>query len=372
MKLRSHAQRLSLPPKPQPLTMISLSRKYLLIFLLAIALASLPSCLNQEKTTVATPTPTPPTIVQADNLPRFAIPIDCTLGKDCFIMHYLDRDPSSEVLDFGCGRQTYDGHNGIDFAIPDERVMAAGVAVKAAAVGKVLRARDGVADRRVADQTTKNQVEGIECGNGVVIDNGNGWETQYCHMRNGSVVVKPGTQVEKGTVLGMVGESGLASFPHVHLSVRHKGKVVDPFVGIDAASGCQIERRPLWEQPLTYVPTGLVRAGFASVPPKLNDLWEGRFSDTVLSKDSPALLFWVQPYGVLKGDVQHFRLLAPDGTTIAENKQTLESSNRVWMSYVGKKNTQQRPLLPGVWRGEYQLLRSDRVLVDVKRELQLQ
>ncbi len=350
--------------------MISLSKKYILAFAAAIALAILSSCLSHGGTTAAK-SPAPTIVASADNLPRFGLPIDCSLGKDCYIMHYLDRDPTPAAVDFGCGRQTYDGHNGTDFGISDERVMARGVAVKAAAAGKVLRVRDGVADRRVADQTSKDQVEGIECGNGIVIDHGNGWETQYCHLRKGSVAVKPNMQVEKGTVLGMVGSSGLASFPHVHLSVRYQGQVVDPYVGPDAGEGCQVERHPLWEEPLAYVPTGLVRAGFSTQPPKLDDLWEGRFSDTVLPSDSPILAFWVQPYGVLKDDVQVMRMLAPDGTAIAESESPIQSSSRVWMSFIGKRNTQQRPLVPGVWRGEYQLKRGDRVLLDVKREVEL-
>ncbi|MCS6794313.1 MAG: M23 family metallopeptidase [Oscillatoriaceae bacterium SKYG93] len=349
--------------------MISHLRKYKYTFTFAtvIALAILCSCLSHGGTVAKSPNLS----TNIDNLPRFGLPIDCKLGQDCYIMHYVDRDPTPDAIDFGCGRQTYDGHNGTDFGIADERAMAKGVAVKAVAAGKVLRIRDGIADRRVKDQTTKNQVKGIECGNGIVIAHGNGWETQYCHLRKGSIIVKPNMQVEKGTVLGMVGSSGLASFPHVHLSVRYQGKVVDPFVGPNTTEGCQVERHPLWEEPLDYVPTGLVRAGFATQPPKLDDLWEGRFSETVLTSDSPMLTFWVQPYGVLKDDVQVMRMFAPDGTVVAENESRIQSSNRVWMSFIGKRNTQQRPLVPGVWRGEYQLKRGGNLLLDVKRECKL-
>ena len=31
---------------------------------------------------------------------------------------------------------------------------------------------------------------GRNCGNGVTLDHGDGWQTQYCHMRRGSVAVK--------------------------------------------------------------------------------------------------------------------------------------------------------------------------------------
>jgi hypothetical protein len=64
--------------------------------------------------------------------PSLGLPIDCQLGKDCYIMHYVDRDPSSAVLDFGCGRQTYDGHDGTDFGIADLEKTTAGLLVIAA------------------------------------------------------------------------------------------------------------------------------------------------------------------------------------------------------------------------------------------------
>jgi hypothetical protein len=144
-------------------------------------------------------------------------------------------------------------------------------------------------------------------------------------------------------------------------------------VGVSAAAGCQVERHPLWERNLEYAGTGLIKAGFSSQPPAdINSLWNGSFSQPPISTDSPVLIFWTHPFGVLKGDVEHFRLLAPDGTTIAESKRAIESPNRINRSnYVGKKNTKERPLTPGVWRGEYQLLRGDQVLIDIKREVEL-
>lgn len=307
----------------------------------------------------------------AGNNFKLALPIDCTLGKDCYIMHYLDRDPSSAAVDFACGQLTYDTHNGTDFAIPDERAMAKGVAVKAVASGKVLRVRDGVPDIRVADQTDKSRVQGIECGNGVIIDHGNGWQSQYCHLRQGSIAIKPNTSVGSGAVLGMVGESGLASFPHVHLTVRYQNKVVDPFVGTGNTQGCNVVRQSLWQQPLEYVPTGLIRTGFATKQPEMAEIWQGQFAETTLGTNNPALLFWVQAFGVRQGDEEQFRLLAPDGKAIVNSKQQLKSTNRVRLSYVGKKNSASQPLVPGVWRGEYRLVRGNKVLIESIRQVQL-
>jgi murein DD-endopeptidase MepM/ murein hydrolase activator NlpD len=305
------------------------------------------------------------------NSPQFAQPIDCTLGKDCFIFHYFDRDPSPAAVDFGCGRQTYNGHDGIDFGIPDETAMAKGVAVTASAAGKVLRVRDGVVDRRLQNDTDKANIAGTECGNGMVIDHGGGWEAQYCHLRKGSVVVKPGAQVAKGAVLGMVGTSGMTSFPHVHVTFRYQGKVVDPFVGPDAKLGCNVTRNPIWDKPIDYIPTGLIRAGFAAKPPDMNAIWQGQFSETKLPVNSPALLFWVQSYGVLKGDREQYQLFAPNGQIIATQTKEIKAPSRAWLGYIGKRNSTNSPLSPGVWRAEYRLTRGDRVLTQVKREVEL-
>ncbi|NES80110.1 MAG: M23 family metallopeptidase [Moorea sp. SIO2B7] len=282
--------------------MIFQIKKYLAIILISLGLTIIFGCIQSSESqseAISTQTPAIAELSSNSNAPRFGIPIDCSLGKDCFIIHYVDQDPESGEVDFGCGRQTYDGHKGTDFGIADLRVMKTGVAVTATADGTVLRVRDGIVDQLVEDQTDKRSVEGTECGNGIVIDHGNGWETQYCHLRNGSIAVKPGNSVKKGTVLGMVGASGLASFPHVHLTIRYQGEVVAPFVGVNAASGCNVTRNALWDQSLDYVPTGLIRAGFASKPPNLGELWRGEYSDTRLSQSIPALVFWVQSYGVL-------------------------------------------------------------------------
>jgi murein DD-endopeptidase len=299
--------------------------------------------------------------------PGFGLPIDCKLGKDCYVMHYVDRDPSKEVIDFGCGRQTYDGHNGTDFGIANLQRMNAGVAVIAVADGKVLRGRDGVADVLIANQAEKAAVQGTECGNGLVIDHGNGWTAQYCHLRKGSVVVKPDTQVKKGMVLGLVGSSGLASFPHVHLTIRYQDKVVDPFVGVDDSKSCSISRNPLWSQPISYVPTGLISAGFAPNPPMQMELWQGKYENPSISIGDPALLFWIHSYGVLAGDQEQLQLFNSQGEMVVDNKKVINSPARSYISYGGK-----RKFTAGKWQGKYQLTRNNKVVVQADREILVQ
>ncbi len=68
-----------------------------------------------------------------------------------------------------------------------------------------------------------------DCGNGLVIDHGDGWQTQYCQRKQGSVRGNNGQTVAAGDVLGQVGLSGRTLFPHLHISARKDGETVGPF-----------------------------------------------------------------------------------------------------------------------------------------------
>jgi murein DD-endopeptidase MepM/ murein hydrolase activator NlpD len=63
-------------------------------------------------------------------------------------------------------------------------------------------------------------------GNTVMIDHGNGWSTLYAHMD--SLAVEPGEVLSAGNVLGKVGQTGVATGPHLHVEVRHEGERLDP------------------------------------------------------------------------------------------------------------------------------------------------
>ena len=78
--------------------------------------------------------------------PALDLPIACAVGTDCWVVNYVDLDPSVETRDYACGKATYDGHKGVDFAIRDLAAMAKGVPVLAAAPGTVEGVRDGMAD----------------------------------------------------------------------------------------------------------------------------------------------------------------------------------------------------------------------------------
>lgn len=57
-------------------------------------------------------------------------------------------------------------------------------------------------------------------GNYVLIDHGNGEYSWLGHMKQGSVSVKAGDRVKRGQVIGAVGASGDALFPHLHYQLQ--------------------------------------------------------------------------------------------------------------------------------------------------------
>ncbi|MCI0697957.1 M23 family metallopeptidase [candidate division KSB1 bacterium] len=63
-------------------------------------------------------------------------------------------------------------------------------------------------------------------GKMVVIDHGNGLRTLYGHLSK--VLVKVGQVVDRWDVIGLVGETGRATGPHLHYEVWVDGKAINP------------------------------------------------------------------------------------------------------------------------------------------------
>lgn len=68
--------------------------------------------------------------------------------------------------------------------------------------------------------------DGFLTGNVVVIDHGAGISTAYYHLSK--ISVAEGDRVELGGAIGLVGETGRTTGPHLHVSVRVPGGFVDP------------------------------------------------------------------------------------------------------------------------------------------------
>ena len=276
--------------------------------------------------------------VQAQSIERqgLGLPLLCTLGETCWVANYVDVDPTAAARDFRCRARTYNAHDGTDFAIRDLAMMAQGVPVVASAAGIVRNVRDGMEDVGIINEAARAQIAGRNCGNGVLIEHEAGWQTQYCHLRRGSLRVKPGERVGRGSPLGLVGLSGKTEFPHVHLTLRRNREVIDPFTGQPMRAGCGRSGTSLWriEPPVAYEEVALYNAGLAGGQPDLEAIRNGR-RDEQLVPTSPALVLWVASFGVQAGDWLRFRVTGPDGTLLFEREMLLERTQAWRFAFAG-------------------------------------
>lgn len=79
---------------------------------------------------------------------------------------------------------------------------------------------------------TRDSVEGYDAtksaGNYVYIKHDNNYTTRYLHMKLGSVRVKKGDKVKKGSIIGYTGATGYVTGTHVHFEIRNNNIAEDP------------------------------------------------------------------------------------------------------------------------------------------------
>lgn len=94
-------------------------------------------------------------------------------------------------------------HNGVDYSMP------VGTPVLSVGDGTVVSAtRDGAA------------------GNYITIKHNNQYTTRYMHLK--SIHVKPGEKVKRGEKIGLSGNTGRSTGPHLHYEIWINGKAVNP------------------------------------------------------------------------------------------------------------------------------------------------
>jgi murein DD-endopeptidase MepM/ murein hydrolase activator NlpD len=77
-----------------------------------------------------------------------------------------------------------------------------------------------------ADGVVSRETPGGGYGNVIVINHGYSYKTLYAHLSKKAV--KPGQKVTRGQVIGYVGNTGLATGPHLHYEVFKDGVRVNP------------------------------------------------------------------------------------------------------------------------------------------------
>jgi murein DD-endopeptidase MepM/ murein hydrolase activator NlpD len=109
-------------------------------------------------------------------------------------------------------KQPRNPHSGLDIA------AAQGTPVGAAAPGQVVTTGDFFFN-----------------GKSVFIGHGQGLITMYCHLHR--IDVKPGQTLARGQTIGLVGMTGRATGPHLHLSVILNQAMVDPVILLPTGAG---------------------------------------------------------------------------------------------------------------------------------------
>jgi len=120
----------------------------------------------------------------------FMIPAEGRLSGNFGLRRFFNGQPRSP-------------HAGLDIAV------ARGTPIKTSAHGKVLAVDDYFFN-----------------GKTIFVDHGNGLITMYCHLDQSNVLT--GEAVSKGQQIGLSGQTGRATGPHLHWSVILNGAMVDP------------------------------------------------------------------------------------------------------------------------------------------------
>lgn len=114
--------------------------------------------------------------------------------------------------------------------------------ILAPAAGTVVATVDGLPDLAIGEMDPQNPA-----GNHIVIDLGNDEYAFLAHLREGSVTVGEGNQIESGQEIGRCGNSGNTSEPHLHFHLQNtpvlgEGEGLPAFFNAYLADGEAVER----------------------------------------------------------------------------------------------------------------------------------
>ena len=99
-------------------------------------------------------------------------------------------------------------HGGIDLAVPENtEVVSCGS-------GKIVKAGHNRTN-----------------GNFIIIDHGNKYKSYYGHLSQ--LLVKKDDEVKKGQIIGLSGNTGMSTGPHLHFQITLDGKTINPLIIIN-------------------------------------------------------------------------------------------------------------------------------------------
>ena len=290
---------------------------------------------------------------------KLRFPVACTLDSDCWILAVPDTAAEKDkAQDHLCGSYSEDGLEGTRIAIRDEAAMKEGFDVIAAAPGKVLRLRDGETDQ-FADAAKADEIRKAkkDCGNGIIIDHGNDWLTQYCHLKQGSFKVKSGDEVRAGQSLAQIGLSGLTPHPQLQFTLRKKDQVINPFTANPVATGCGAAAgaTSMWAGHIKLDAFNLFSAGFHGEKPDLSALKSGEvFSEPTTKSDR--ITFWIGYFAARSKDRIEVTLFNPNGALLVQQDFVQDQPQQI-QHYAISKDFPAGQIFKGTYKGVVRVTR---------------
>jgi hypothetical protein len=121
-----------------------------------------------------------------------------------------DQRRAADLLMRGPDQKTYrtDGKTNADYLVYGQEVLAV-------ADGTVETVVDGV-----PENVPREENRYVLPGNYVLVRHGPQLYSVYMHLQPGKIRVKPGAKVKRGAMLGLVGNSGHSTEPHLHFQLQ--------------------------------------------------------------------------------------------------------------------------------------------------------
>jgi hypothetical protein len=232
--------------------------------------------------------------------------------------------------------------------------------------GTVKNVRDGVPDHTGTDADVQ-AAKGRECGNGVVVTHPAGWETQYCHLKNGSVRVRPGQtrRRRRRPGPGRPDRRGRLSSRPSGACARTERRSI-PFSYGARPLACGSGGRGLWspaaQAALPYRAPEVLNAGFAAAPVTQATIDAGT-TGPAPNAASPNLLAFVRAIGLDAGDVQTLSVTGPAGFAAEQTVPALERPRAEHFLFTGRRNRAGR-WPSGAYQARYVVRRRGQVVLE--------
>ncbi|MEL6536968.1 MAG: peptidoglycan DD-metalloendopeptidase family protein [Bacteroidota bacterium] len=234
------------------------------------------------------------------------------------ISNYVDHneDVQNLLLDFSCGRRTYDLNNGYNHSGTDiftwpfswEKMDRDQVEVVAAAEGVIIFREDNQKDRNCSFNS--------DPWNAVYVQHADGTIAWYGHLKRNSLTDKQvGDSLAVGEYIGVVGSSGSSTGPHLHFEVQAvSGDIIDPYVG----SCNPTTDRSWWQDQPDYRETQINDLRVHDAEPVFGCSGSERPNEVINLQHGQMAYFVTYFRDQLIGSRSNHRLLKPDGSEYQE------------------------------------------------------